>query len=164
MPRGRQQRVPAPGRNRKVTVFGAWGYGRGLFRQYTQPRKTAWGVRMLLRLLVQRARRTGRRIILVMDQGNPHHAKALHNDLQLVKEHVQVFWLPHYCPELNLIERLWKHLKRSRMANVLFRTFKQFLRHVAAILADFALHPDITLSIVARRGHDRIRRKKLVAA
>jgi hypothetical protein len=164
MRRGHQQRVPAPGRNRKIAVFGAWCYGRGLFRHHTQPRKNAWGVRMLLRQLVQRARQTGRRIMLVMDQGNPHHAKVLHNDLQLVKEHVRVFWLPHYCPELNLIERLWKHLKRSRLANVLFRTFAQFLGHVAAFLADFALHPDITLSIVAPQCHNRIRKKKLVAA
>jgi hypothetical protein len=164
MPRGHQKRVPAPGRNRKVAVFGAWGYGHGLFRYHTQPRKNAWGVRMLLRPLVQRARRTGRRILLVMDQGAPHHAKVLQNDLQLVKEHVRVFWLPHYSPELNLIERLWRHLKRSRLANVLFRTFPQFLRHVAALLADFALHPDFTLSIVACHRHERIRKKKLVAA
>ena len=48
-----------------------------------------------------------------MDQGNPHHAKALHHDLQLVKDRVEVFWLPHYCPELNLIERLWKFVKKT---------------------------------------------------
>ena len=164
MPRGHQRRVPAPGKNRKVTVFGAWCYGRGLFRQHTQPRKNAWGVRQLVHPLVQRARRTGRRIILVMDQGCPHHAKALKNDLQLAKEHVQVFWLPHYSPELNLIERLWRHLKRSRLANVLFRTFAQFLGHVTAVLADFALHPDITLSIVAPCGHERIRKQNREAA
>jgi len=131
MPRGRQRRVPTPGKNRKVTVFGAWCYGRGLFRQHTQPCKNAWGVRQLVQHLVQRARQTGRRILLVMDQGCPHHAKALKNDLQLAKEHMQVFWLPHYSPELNLIERLWRHLKRSRLANVLFRTFPQFLGHAA---------------------------------
>lgn len=164
MPRGRQQRVRAPGKNRKVTVFGAWAYGRGLFRHHTQPRKNAWGVRQLVHHLVQRVRQTGRRIILVMDQGNPHHAKALHNDLHLVKEHVRVFWLPHYSPELNLIERLWRHLKRSRLANILFRTFPQFLRHVAAVLADFALHPDITLSIVAPYGRQPIRKKNREAA
>jgi transposase len=164
MLRGHQKRVPAPGRNRKVAVFGAWGYGHGLFRYHTQPRKNAWGVRLLVRQLVQRARRTGRRILLVMDQGNPHHAKALLNDLHLVTEHVRVFWLPHYSPELNLIGRLWKHLKRSRLATVLFRRVPQFLGHVAAVLTDFALHPDLTLSIVARQGHERIRKKKLVAA
>jgi len=28
--------------------------------------------------------------------------------------------LPPYCPSLNLIERLWGHLKRTVLANVLF--------------------------------------------
>ena len=31
-------------------------------------------------------------------------------------------WLPPYCPNLNLIERLWGHLKRTVLANVLFKT------------------------------------------
>ena len=148
MPRGRQMRVRSPGRNRKMTVFGAWRYGHGAFLYHTQPRKTAWGFRILLQKIVRRARRTGRRIILVMDQGNPHHAKAIHHDLQDVKEHVEVFWLSHYSPELNLIEILWRHLKRTRMANVLFRSFRQLRTHLDELLSDFAVKPDLSLQIV----------------
>ncbi len=162
MPRGRQQRVKAPGKNRKQTVFGAWCYGRGLFYHYTQPRKTAWGFRMLLPQLVRRAKRTGRRIVLVMDQGNPHHAKAVHHDLQLVKDCIEVFWLPHYCPELNLIERLWKHLKGSRMCNVLFGNFKHFTRHLAEALSDFVQNPDITIGLAAPNCRQPNRKMLLV--
>jgi hypothetical protein len=142
-------RVRAPGKNRKQTVFGAWCYGRGLFYRHVQPRKTAWGFRLLLPQLVSRAKRTGRKIILVMDQGNPHHAKCVKNDLQIAKEHVEAFWLPHYCPELNLIERLWKHVKDSRMANVLFANFTHFTNRLHEVLNDFAEHPDITLGVAA---------------
>lgn len=149
MPRGRQMRVRAPGKNRKQTVFGAWCYGRGLFYHHVQPRKTAWGFRMLLPQLVRRAKRTGRKIILVLDQGNPHHAKAVKQDLQVVKEHIEPFWLPHYCPELNLIERLWKHVKGSRMANVLFANFRHFTEHLLEVLSDFASKPDFTTGLAA---------------
>lgn len=148
MPRGRQLRVPSPGKNRKITVFGAWCYGRGLFLHHTQPRKTAWGWRMLLQKLVARSRLTGRRIILVMDSGNPHHAKVVQGDLQNVRGHVKPFWLPHYSPELNLIEILWRHLKRTKMANVLFSTFEQFVGYLIAALQDFARQPDLTLSLI----------------
>jgi hypothetical protein len=130
MRRGHQQRVRSPGVNRKQTVFGAFCYGRGRFVYHVQPRKTAWGVQVLLQKLVRRARRTHRRVVVVMDQGSPHHAVSLTRYLEDVKEHLEVFWLPHYSPDLNLIERLWKHLKASRMANVRFASFRAFTRHI----------------------------------
>ena len=37
-------------------------------------------------------------------------------------DRIEVFWLPPYCPSLNLIERLWGHLKRTVLANVLYET------------------------------------------
>jgi putative transposase len=163
MPRGRQQRIRSPGVNRKQTVFGAFCYGRGLFCYHVQPRKTAWGVQILLQKLVRRARRTGRRIVVVMDQGTPHHAKALARYLEDVKEHLGVFWLPHYSPELNLIERLWKHLKSSRLANVLFPSFRAFTTHIGAVLTHFALHPDFTLSVATSTSHAARQRNILVA-
>lgn len=163
MLKGRQKRVRSPGVNRKQTVFGAFCYGRGLFFYHVQPHKTAWGVQVLLQKLLHRARRTGRRIVVVMDQGTPHHAKALARYLEDVKEHLEVFWLPHYSPELNLIERLWKHLKSSRMANVLLPSLGAFTRHISAVLTHFALHPDFTLSVATPMLQPARRRNILVA-
>lgn len=154
--------MSTPGRNRKLAAFGAWCYGRGLLAHHTQPRATAWGMRRLVQRLLARARRTGRRIVLVLDRGNPNHARALHRDLAMAAPLIEVFWLPHYCWNLNLIERLWKHVKGSRIANVLFRTFRQFIRHVEAALADFAAHPDLTLSVVDRHEPKRIRKNLVV--
>jgi hypothetical protein len=160
--RGRQQAVKTPGKNRKVGVFGAWCYRRGLLIHHTQPRVTAWGMRHLVQRLLQRARRTGRKIVLVLDRGNPNHAHALHRDLEMSRPLIEVFWLRNYCWNLNLIERLWKHLKGSRIANVLFGSHRQFIEHVEAALEDFAEHPDLTLSIVNHHEQSNIR-KNLVA-
>jgi hypothetical protein len=82
--------------------------------------------------------------------------------LEDVKEHIEVFWLPYYSPELNLIGRLWKHLKCSRMANVLFSSFKQFTEHLSEALNDFASHPDFTLSVATQQPRKTIRKKLLV--
>jgi len=158
MPRGRQRAVRTPGKNRRLAAFGALCYGRGLFLHHTQPRATAWGMRHLVQRLLQRAKRTGRRVVLVLDRGNPNHAKALHRDLELAAPRVEVVWLPKYCWNLNLIERLWKHLKATRIANVLFAGYRQFVRHVEAALEDFARHPDLTLSVVVRRVRKNIHR------
>ena len=154
--------VKTPGKNQKVAAFGALCYGRGLFLHHTQPRTTAWGMRHLVQRLLQRAkrngRRNGRRIVLVLDRGNPNHAKALHRDLELARPHIQVIWLPKYCWNLNLIERLWKHIKGSRVANVLFASHRQFVQHVQAALEDFAQHPDLTLSVADQEVRKNIHR------
>ena len=42
--------------------------------------------------------------------------------LEQHRHQIEIYWLPPYCPSLNLIERLWGHLKRTVLANVLFST------------------------------------------
>jgi transposase len=163
MRRGKQRAVPTPGKNRKLAAFGAFRYGTGEFLWHTQPCVSAWGMRRLVQYLLQRARRTGKKIVLVLDQGKPNHAHALHRDLELAWPEIEVFWLPHYCWNLNLIERLWKHLKATRIANVLFASYRQFVAHVEAALQDFAQHQDLTFSIATRRRPATIR-KNLVAS
>lgn len=159
MRRGQQREVKTPGKNRKWAVFGALCYGKGLFWHHGQPSKTVWGMRHLVAKLLKRAKRTGRRIVLVLDQGNPNHAHSLHRDLELAQDHIEVVWLPHYCWNLNLIERIWKHIKGLRVANVLFASFRQFTRHIQRALEDFAKNPDLTLSVVTRKPREAIRKK-----
>lgn len=115
-------------------------------------------MRHLVQRLLRRARRTGRQVVLVLDRGNPNHAHALHRDLELAQPHIEVIWLPRYCWNLNLIERLWKHIKGSRVANVLFASYRQFVRHVQSALEDFAQHPDLTLSVVEQEVRKNIHR------
>ena len=157
-PKGRQLKVKTPGKNQKVAAFGAVCYGCGTFLHHTQPRVTAWGMRHLVQRLLRRARRTGRRIVLVLDTGNPNHAHALHRDLEMARPLIETFWLPKYCWNLNLIERLWRHVKGTRIANVLFASRRTFVDHVEAALDDFARHPDLTFSVVARKARTAMRK------
>lgn len=161
MLRGQQREVKTPGKNKKWAACGAWCYGKGLFWYTTQATKTVWGIRHLVQKLLKRAQRTGKRIVLVLDRGSPNHAHSLHRDLELAKDYIQPFWLPNYCWNLNLIERLWKHIKESRIANVLFASFRQFIQHIDRALDDFARHPDLTLSVVTCRPREAIRKKLL---
>lgn len=162
MPKGKQLAVKTPGKNRKVAAFGACCYGKGLFLHHTQPRVTAWGMRYLVQKLLHRAKRTGRKIVLVLDTGKPNHAHALHRDLEMAQPHIEVVWLPQYCWNLNLIERIWKHIKGTRIANVLFASYRQFLQQVEAALEDFAQHPDLAFSVVTRKPRKCIRKNLLV--
>ena len=37
------------------------------------------------------------------------------------RKQLKVYWLPPYNPSLNLIKRLWGHLNRTILANVLYQ-------------------------------------------
>lgn len=69
----------------------------------------------------------GRKIRLVCDNGKFHHTKAVKAWLQAHRDRITVCWLPPYCPSLNLIERLWGHIKRTVLANVLYRNLNDLV-------------------------------------
>lgn len=68
-----------------------------------------------------------RKIRLVCDNGRFHHTAAVRAWLEAHRDRITVFWLPPYSPSLNLIERLWGHLKRTILANVLFETIEDLI-------------------------------------
>jgi transposase len=75
-------------------------------------------------------------VILVMDKDNAsyHYSAPVRAALRLFAHRVRVFWLPQYCPELNLIERFWKHLKQTAWANKLSATIDSLRKNVVEVL------------------------------
>ena len=118
--RGSQPRVPSPGENQKKVVYGGIDYATGQITCTVAETKSGYNFLAFLVTLV--AAYAGRKIRLVCDNGRFHHTRAVKQWLKDHKDIIQVFWLPPYCPSLNLIERLWGHLKRTVIANVLFET------------------------------------------
>lgn len=115
---GQQPEVPAPGKNEKKVVYGGVDYKTGKLT-YTLA-DTKCGASFLAFLIALVAAYGGRKIRLVCDNGRFHTTKAVQEWLATHTEQIEVFWLPPYCPSLNLIERLWGHIKRTVLANVLF--------------------------------------------
>ena len=70
----------------------------------------------------------GRKVRLVCDNGRFHTTKAVQSWLEANGDRIEVYWLPPYCPSLNLIEWLWGHLKRTALANVLFVKIDDLVR------------------------------------
>jgi hypothetical protein len=73
-------------------------------------------------------------IILAMDNASYHYSAPVRAALSLFAHRVRVFWLPQYCPELNLIERFWKHLKQTAWANKLYATIDSLRNNVVELL------------------------------
>jgi len=125
---GAQPEVPSPGKNEKRVIYGGIDYVSGKIRYTVAATKS--GVNFLAFLVALVAAYAGRKVRLVCDNGRFHTTKAVQAWLQANKDKVEIYWLPPYSPSLNLIERLWGHLKRTVLANVLFRQIED--RVVAA--------------------------------
>lgn len=115
---GRQPRVRSPGQNEKKVVYGAVDYASGTITTRITDTKSGSHFIAFLALLLRTY--AGRKIRLVCDNARYHHTRAVHDWLDGHRRWIEVYWLPAYCPDLNLIERLWGHLKRTVLANVLF--------------------------------------------
>jgi len=119
-PVGAQPQVPAPGKNEKKVVYGGVDFATGRITYTVADTKS--GLNFLAFLVALVTAYAGRKIRLVCDNGRFHLTRAVQNWLAAHAGQITVFWLPPYCPSLNLIERLWGHLKRTVLANVLFKT------------------------------------------
>jgi transposase len=115
---GQQPEVPAPGKNEKKVVYGGADYRTGQLTYTLADSKC--GTSFLVFLAALLLAYAGKKIRLVCDNGRFHTTKAVQAFLEEHRDQLQVYWLPPYCPSLNLIERLWGHLKRTVLANVLF--------------------------------------------
>lgn len=159
MRRGQQLEVPSPGQNTKVAAFGAINFGTGEHRSLV-PRVAKGGKNsaqfiLFIGGLVVRARKTGKRVILALDNGPIHTSKktmAFLNHPE-VRKHIRVLWLPKYAPNLNDQERVWKVAKHQGVANVLLGNRDSLMDHVRSVLNSINAKPGSTFAIAI--GHRR---------
>jgi putative transposase len=62
--------------------------------------------------LTQEAQRKGRRVVVVLDNAPLHKAGSVRDARPgWEAKGLELYYLPAYCPHLNLIEGVWKRLK-----------------------------------------------------
>jgi transposase len=123
--------------------------------------ETKCGAAFLAFLVALLAKYLGKKILLVCDNGRFHATKAVQQWLAEHRDRIEVYWLPPYSPSLNLIERLWGHLKRTVLANVLYESLPDlvaaFRKGVRRVTGDrdrmgFMFdHDDLTQELKAKR-------------
>ena len=64
------------------------------------------------------------RVYLYLDNARCNHSKLVRKYLKT--SIIKVKYLPSYSPNLNLIERLWKLLKKTSISNKYYETFDEF--------------------------------------
>ena len=128
---GEQPRLPAAGTNRRLTVFGSVeARGRGRV-EVLQARQDSAGFARYLAALDARHAATGRRVILVLDNGPCHSSKATQRALAKRAEWLETIPLARYSPHLNPKEHEWRLLKRDHRSH-LAPTLRVFVDELAA--------------------------------
>lgn len=125
-PVGQQPEIPCPGKNQKKIVYGAVNYRTGKLTYTLADSKC--GDKFIVFLTTLLAGYMGKRFVVVCDNGRFHTTKAVQAFLQQHRDKITIFWLPPYCPSLNLIERLWGHVKRTFLANLLYQSLDDLVR------------------------------------
>lgn len=115
---GAQPTLPAAGANRRLTVFGSKEVlGRGRVEVVCAGQDSACFARYL-EALDDRHRATGRKVLLVLDNGPAHRSKDSRAALAAREAWLEVVWLARYSPELNEKEREWRRLKRDHRSHL----------------------------------------------
>lgn len=134
MKRGQQKEIPAfTGKRDYLHVIGAYNWRSAQVSHLSVERKNSDTFICFLEQLVREY--PNQALILVMDNASYHHSAKTQALLSLLEHRVRVFWLPQYCPELNVIERFWLYLKQTVAANKLYRSIAD-LRHQVERLLD----------------------------
>ena len=97
-----------------------------------------------MRKLKRHSRKSGRKVIVIIDNARYHHAKLHAAWRQSVAPEFELYFLPPYSPDLNPIERVWKLIRRLCLHNQYFPTLRAVIEAFEPMLLAWA-RPNPTL-------------------
>ena len=129
-PRGREGTIRVktnPGRKR-INILGALNFNDlSVISMITEDKCNDKKVVEFIKKIRQKY--PGKEIIIVLDNARYNHANYTTVYAELCG--IELFFLPSYSPNLNLIERLWKFTKRKLVHNKYYEKFDQFVGKVS---------------------------------
>ena len=103
--------------------------------------QTCWDFLVKLK---RAAGRSGRRVVVIIDNAKYHHALLHREWRERYEPEFRLEFLPPYSPDLNPVERVWKLLRRLRLHNQYFPTLGAVLSSVEEQFAAWS-QPNETL-------------------
>lgn len=150
--RGSQRKVPTPGTNQKCYGFGAVNAITGTITRLIRERKNSDSFCALLEAIVAHncpgETWNGSKVVLVIDNFIIHRSKATTRMLERYADRLVLCELPTYAPQLNVIELLWKYLRRKVTHNHLFESVAALVAAVEQFFAELDHQPATVLSVI----------------
>ena len=135
------------GRNR-LNILGAYSpAAHDLISLEGRESRDAEQVAQLLRKV--RVANPGKRLLVVLDNAPYNHAAPVTEAATALR--IELLYLPPYSPNLNLIERFWKFLKRKMARNRYYATCAEFRTAVQNVLNNIDVYRDDLASLMTER-------------
>lgn len=146
--RGHQRKIETPRKNQKRYGAGLidWVSGK-LYWATSEHKDNALFRAVLSQLLEPSNMLPKRKVYVVIDNYRIHFAKPVLALLAAHPDQIELVTLPTYSPQLNPVERFWKHLRRKVTHNTFFQTIDRLLEAVTSFFQDVAACPDIVRSV-----------------
>lgn len=75
----------------------------------------------------------GKTITIVLDNARYQHCELVRRYAKIL--HIELLFLPAYSPNLNLIERFWKYVKKQVLYSTFHKTYDSFKQSIEECLA-----------------------------
>lgn len=128
-----------PGKTPVALAVGAARQKLSMIASVTNQGKTRWMIieeafdaGKFTEFLQALIRDTGKKVFLILDNLRVHHSRQVKAWVAQRKEHIELFYLPSYSPQLNPEERLNADLKQEMSKRVPVRTQAQLRQAVTA--------------------------------
>jgi transposase len=103
----------------------------------------------LLRKL--RAANPRKRLLLVLDNARYQRASIVQVLAQRLR--IRLLFLPPYSPNLNLIERFWKFLRKQVLRNTYYATFVEFQAAIQRVLTNLDTYAEDLTTLMTENFH-----------
>jgi transposase len=103
--------------------------------------------------LLRKLRRAnaGKWLLLVLD--NARYQRAAIVQALAKRLRIRLLFLPPYSPNLNLIERFWKFLRKQVLRNTYYPTFSEFRAAIQRLLANLDTYAEELTTLMTENFH-----------
>ena len=85
-------------------------------------------------------------IVIILDNASYNHSYKTVEEAALLN--IRLLFLPTYSPNLNLIERLWKFLKKIVLKNKYYKTFVEFKNAIEVFFENIHIYKNDILRLL----------------
>ncbi|MEH6891474.1 IS630 family transposase [Bacillus sp. JJ864] len=146
--KGKQRKFSVYGNPFSVSLFGSVDAETGAFLCMEAEKCNAQTFQQFLTYVLDKNKE--KHVIMIVDNAKYHHAKVLQDFLKQKGSRLTLLFLPPYSPNLNLVERVWKLLKETILANQSYKKRENLIEAIEKFLQNIVENPTKILTRIRK--------------